>query len=72
MSDSEFDELGKNLLLWKMQYYHLSNPSVSDEHYDYQEWLYCEEATKRGIEKNDVGQMIDGKFFTIVGFKYED
>jgi NAD-dependent DNA ligase len=69
MSDEEFNTLGNNILKWKYEYYKLGNPSVSDEQYDYQEWLYRQEATKRGIAKNELGEMIDGSFFIFVGYK---
>ena len=72
MTDQEFEQLGKNILKWKEEYYKLGNPSVSDEHYDYQEYLYSQEATRRGITKNEVGEMDeDGKFYTYVGYKMD-
>lgn len=69
MTKAQFEQLGKNILRWKYEYYKLGNPSVSDECYDYQEHLYAQEATARGIEKNEVGMMEDGMFFTYVGYR---
>lgn len=69
MTDKQFEQLGKDILRWKYEYYKLGTPSISDEAYDYQEWLYCKEATERGILKNELGEMIDGKFFTFVGYR---
>ena len=66
MTDDEFQKLGENILKWKNEYY-TGKPSVSDQTYDYQEFLYCKEATARGIVKNKVGEQIDGKFYTFVG-----
>jgi NAD-dependent DNA ligase len=68
MTDSEFEQLGKNILRWKYQYYKLGKPELSDEAYDYKEWQYCKEATNRNIQENEVGKMEDGKFFTFTGY----
>jgi len=68
MTKKEFEQLGKNILKWKREYYKLGNPSISDVTYDYQEYLYAQEATKRKIEKNELGQMEDGKFYINVGY----
>lgn len=68
MTDQEFEQRGNDILRYKHEYYKLGKPSISDEKYDYLEWEYCKEATKRGIVKNKLGEMIDGKFYTIVGY----
>jgi NAD-dependent DNA ligase len=68
MTDEQFEELGNNILKWKHEYYKLGKPTLSDEAYDYEEWKYCKEATARGIQKNKLGEMIDGKFYTVIGY----
>jgi len=69
LTNKEFEQLGKDILRWKYEYYKLGAPTVSDETYDFKEWQYCTEATERGILKNEVGEMVDGKFCTFIGSK---
>jgi NAD-dependent DNA ligase len=69
MTDLEFETLGNNIVKWKYEYYKLGNPSISDEAYDYNEYLYCKEATSRGIVENMLGKTEDGKFYVYVGYK---
>jgi NAD-dependent DNA ligase len=67
MTDRDFNLLGNNILKWKHEYYVLGMPSVSDYFYDAEEERYRKEAEKRGIQKNDIGEMIDGRFYVKVG-----